>query len=330
MTSRKSAPGGGIAARIREARRGAGLTQEALAALVGVTAHAVGDWEAGRRTPTPEHLAGVVLHCKEARAQAAAGARRSPVQVTMPREERMRAVAGAVARHWAEQGYPPTLREVQAETGFSSISVVAYALDWCEEAGLIVRARGIARAITLTEAGRVFAESPPESGGPPPAPREDPAPAATGGGAADAATDASPPPPGGDRKAPIRRGAYAPATRRTAPGSGIGARIGEARRGAGLTQRELAALVGVSPQTIWSWEAGRMKPTWEHRVEVAFHCGTDVGALEERAGPGRDRVGEAVAAFLDAVAHLPDRDVELIWTFIHFRRWLRRRGWRAA
>ena len=163
-TSQKTDPGGGVAARIREARRRAGLTQEALAALVGVTAHSVGEWEAGRRNPTPEPLAGVVLHCREAHADAAAGERHSPVQVTVPREERMHVVVGAIARHWAEQGYPPSLREVQHETGLSSLSVVAYSLDWCEEAGLIVRARGIARGITMTEAGSAFAEAPPEGG----------------------------------------------------------------------------------------------------------------------------------------------------------------------
>ena len=158
-------PAGGLAARIREARRSAGLTQGALAQLVGVTAHTVGSWEAGRRSPSPEHLAAVTFHCRTARAGATAGERSAPV--TMSREERMRAVVGAIGRHAAKHGYPPTLREVQVATGFSSLSVVNYALDWCEEAGLIVRVRAIARAVTLTEAGRALAEATLEGRGDP-------------------------------------------------------------------------------------------------------------------------------------------------------------------
>ena len=41
----------------------------------------------------------------------------------------------------------------------------------------------------------------------------------------------------------------------------IGARISEARTEAGFTQRQLSELLGVSSQTVWCWEAGRMKPT---------------------------------------------------------------------
>ena len=98
-------------------------------------------------------------------AGAASGERSLPV--TLPREVRMRAVVGAIARHAAEHGYAPSVQELMDETGFSSLSVVHYSLDWCEEAGLIVRARGIARGITLTEAGRAFAEASAESGEPP-------------------------------------------------------------------------------------------------------------------------------------------------------------------
>ncbi len=68
MNARQTDPGGGGAARIREMRLGAGLTQGALAALVGVTAHTVGSWEAGRRKPSQERLAAVAFHCKTARA----------------------------------------------------------------------------------------------------------------------------------------------------------------------------------------------------------------------------------------------------------------------
>ena len=319
----------GVAPRIREARRGAGLSQEGLAALVGVTVKTVRSWEAGRTAPGREHLAAIAFHCRTAGAGVASGERSLPVMLS--RDERMRAVLGAVGRHKAEHGYPPSMQELMDETGFSSLSVVKYSLDWCEEAGLIVRARGIARGITLTEAGRAFAEAPGESGPQPVARPEDPAPGAADSlEAADVAADADPAARRNGRTTPARRGAYASASRRSEPASAVAAHIREARLGAGLTQRELAALVGVAPHTVWAWEAGRMKPTWEHRTEVASHCGTDVGALEGRTGPDRERLQAAAATFRDAVAHLPERDIKLIWTFIGFLRWKRRRRARAA
>ena len=78
------------------------------------------------------------------------------------REERMRAVVEAIARHRAVHGYPPAIRELMERTGFSSTSVVAYWLDACESVGLLVREPGLARAIILTAAGRALAASPPE------------------------------------------------------------------------------------------------------------------------------------------------------------------------
>ena len=81
----------------------------------------------------------------------------------------------------------------------------------------------------------------------------------------------------------------------------------------------------MSPHTVWYWEADRAQPTYEHRLAIAFHCGTDVGALEGRTSSERERIEETVAAFRDAVDRLPEKDIESIWTFIRFKRWLRRR-----
>ena len=169
-------PEGGFAARIREARRSAGLTQGALAELVGVTRQTVWGWEAGRALPTRRHRRGLALHCKapalapaeralarEAR-ESPRRRRRSPGAGVVPLQERMRAVLGVIARYAAKHGYPPTMQEIMDETGFGSKSVVGYSLDACEGAGLIVRARGLARAVRLTEAGRAFAEAPSETG----------------------------------------------------------------------------------------------------------------------------------------------------------------------
>lgn len=317
MTIDQTDAEGGTGPRIREARLGAGLTQRELGALVGVTADTVRGWEAGRRSPAPEHLAAVALHCRTVHEGTADGERNSSPRVAASRDERMRAVVGAVARHAAEHGYPPTLRQVKRETGFSSISVVKYWLDKCEEAGLIVRARGIARAVTLTATGCAFAEGPPASSGEPVAP---PA----------VARDGQPPPapePSGGRRRPVER---TTTSGRADVRRGIAVCIREARRRAGLTQRELAALVGVAIQTVRSWEAGRMKPTYEHRVAIALHCELDVDELEGPRGPEPDQLEQAVAAFRGAVAHLPEKDIESIWLFIRFRCWRRPRRGRAA
>ena len=77
-------------------------------------------------------------------------------------EERMRTMVEAIARHGAVHGYPPSVRELMAATGFASTSHVAHWLDACESAGLIVREPRLARAITLTAAGRALAGLPSE------------------------------------------------------------------------------------------------------------------------------------------------------------------------
>ncbi len=161
--------------------------------------------------------------------------------------------------------------------------------------------------------------------------REDPAPRATGTAVVpDAAPEADHAPRRGDHRTQGRRGAYVTATGSARPAGGTATRIREARRSVDLTQRELAALVGVTAQTVWSWEAGRMKPTYEHRLAIASHCDRHVFELEERTASERDLLREVTLAFQAAVAELPERDIRFIWTFIHFVRWQRRRGRRAA
>ena len=81
------------------------------------------------------------------------------MKASVLRRERMRAVIEAIARHRARHGYAPSVRELREEAGLSSISVVWYWLNACERAGLIARTPGLARAITLTEAGDAFAGS---------------------------------------------------------------------------------------------------------------------------------------------------------------------------
>lgn len=49
----------------------------------------------------------------------------------------------------------------------------------------------------------------------------------------------------------------------------IGRRIREARTKKGLSQGELARLVGVRDQTVWKYEAGRLRPSADSLVNLA-------------------------------------------------------------
>ncbi len=109
----------------------------------------------------------------------------------------------------------------------------------------------------------------------------------------------------------------------------LGARIRKARQGAGLTQKELADLVGVASNTVWAWEAGRMKPIHDNLVEIAFRCGTGVRELEGRDVVISELRKEAEVSFRDAVDDLPDEDVESIQEFIRFVRAQRHRRGRG-
>lgn len=105
----------------------------------------------------------------------------------------------------------------------------------------------------------------------------------------------------------------------------LGARIRKARIGAGLTQKQLADRVGVAPNTVWAWEAGRMKPVHDNLVEIAFHCDTGVRELEGRDVVISELRKEAEVSFRDAVDDLPDEDVQSIQEFISFVRAQRHR-----
>ena len=106
----------------------------------------------------------------------------------------------------------------------------------------------------------------------------------------------------------------------------IGARIREARMKAGLTQAEVAKLLGVSPHSVWSWESGRLKPNHGHLVELAYRCGVSTDWLLGRDVVEAEVLKEMNASFREAVAGLPLEDLESIWEFIRFVRERRRKG----
>ncbi len=105
---------------------------------------------------------------------------------------------------------------------------------------------------------------------------------------------------------------------------GLGVRIREARARAELTQAEVASALRVSAHAVWAWEKGRMKPTHDHLVALAFHCGVSTDWLLGREVIEAEVLREMNASFRDAVAGLPLEDVESIWEFIRFVRERRR------
>ena len=109
------------------------------------------------------------------------------------------------------------------------------------------------------------------------------------------------------------------------PWRSIGALIRGARVRVGLTQRRLSEMVGVSPHAVWSWEAGKMKPTPEHLLELAYRCETSTDWLLGRDVVEAEILKEADVSFRNAIEGLPMEDLESIMEFIHFVRGQRRR-----
>lgn len=58
----------------------------------------------------------------------------------------------------ADHGYPPSVREIGQQVGLKSPSTVHFHLKGLEEAGVITKAEGKTRAITLAGQGRMVAE----------------------------------------------------------------------------------------------------------------------------------------------------------------------------
>jgi SOS-response transcriptional repressor LexA len=74
----------------------------------------------------------------------------------MPRAatDKQLAVLRYIAHETDKNGYSPTVREVGAEFGFSSLRGVTVHLDALERKGLLMRASSIARTMQVTSAGR--------------------------------------------------------------------------------------------------------------------------------------------------------------------------------
>ncbi len=69
--------------------------------------------------------------------------------------ERQRRILHYLEEFIRENGYPPSIRQIQAALGISSTSVVDYNLDLLEKRGLIRRRPRASRSITLAEEMRL-------------------------------------------------------------------------------------------------------------------------------------------------------------------------------
>lgn len=73
--------------------------------------------------------------------------------------KRQRKILEFVNRYIAENGYPPSIREIGTAAGISSTSVVSYNLERLEERGYISRDREVSRGLKLMAPGRARAAS---------------------------------------------------------------------------------------------------------------------------------------------------------------------------
>ena len=105
----------------------------------------------------------------------------------------------------------------------------------------------------------------------------------------------------------------------------IGGRIREARTKVGLTQAEVARLLGVSPHSVWSWENAKTQPNHEHLMELASRCEVSTDWLLGRDVVEAEVLEKMNPSFREAVAGLPAEEVESIWEFIRFVRERHRR-----
>jgi repressor LexA len=68
--------------------------------------------------------------------------------------KKQRRILEFVGAYIADNGYPPSMREICSALNISSTSVVSYNLDRLEEAGYIDRDREVSRGLRLAQAGR--------------------------------------------------------------------------------------------------------------------------------------------------------------------------------
>jgi transcriptional regulator with XRE-family HTH domain len=102
----------------------------------------------------------------------------------------------------------------------------------------------------------------------------------------------------------VRRGQEETRVRQAEDGA-IGGRIARARKESGLTQEELAALVGVSPRSIQGYEAGKVVP-YRRMGQLAQAVNREVGWMLEGDPPDdairSDEVAQQLVGLVEEVS----------------------------
>ncbi len=89
--------------------------------------------------------------------------------------------------------------------------------------------------------------------------------------------------------------------------------IREARRRAGLTQRQLAERAGKAPSVIGRWERGEVRPPLETVVELIRACGLDLGFGIYESDEGHD-----LTLIQRELRRTPAERVETMLSFVRF------------
>jgi len=94
--------------------------------------------------------------------------------------------------------------------------------------------------------------------------------------------------------------------------------VREARRRAGLTQRELAGRAGTTQSAIARIESGRTAPSFERVLALVRHCGLDLDVmLVERDYSDMWQAGDALML---TPAQRVDRHAQVLHQMLEFRR----------
>ena len=96
---------------------------------------------------------------------------------------------------------------------------------------------------------------------------------------------------------------------------GLAQRLKDARREAGLKQREAAKAIGVDPNTIWRYENDRLNPSNSALLALSYTYGKPVGWFHGMADDGNLRppsITEDEKRFLDIYRSVPKDSRKLV------------------
>lgn len=111
--------------------------------------------------------------------------------------------------------------------------------------------------------------------------------------------------------------------------------IKEAREAAGYSQKELAKIIGVAPNTFHGYESGKHDPKSDHLIKIAKACHVSVDYLmgfsdephqtgETKKGPTSQMADEARERVITQLCQMSPEDFELVDAFVKWMKSARR------